>query len=813
MASAVKRAWRVWYRGRAHLLLYDTVATMTREKGLKGYANSLAIVQSSMTGKSRIVHEHSKLVFTIPFNLTAEEEMDGFPYPFPDSVIREHLRNASKSDFLSARLYFLEFLYNLFSAVLEEVETLKDWFKAAKTYRDVAEAWSLHLEKKGRNDLYKRVVRMKYKVRDKFDPPVFNFIAKQSQNKISELISFIGKLVGDDNCNSPDARVVIYFDEAHYLTNISMYGDSPFLTLYDAFCSAANKILPSPVFFLFLSTQLTLSRIGPLQTVSASARLYNYSGQDNIRPPFTELPFDYFGSEPLIRPGEKTLKDVSTIHFMSQFGRPMYVSFLFLSLIGTMVFGTERYMVDLARTKLIASSMPSIAQMTDDAKLAILAVRLLIDFNTSRADTQARMVRLVQNHMAIAFSIPEHRETLSIGYPSEPILAEAAARQMYVMRNRVDAVDPSRSLEVHIESGLIDNGKRGELVARLIFTLAYDQAADAYDEDTSESRKNAVDGNATGSPFYSRGVPLKYFIKALFGKAHAEHIFKSYPDNVRNGQTFEQAFERAWVRFTHFQRAGNSSVITTEAAWAAAARAMAFQCSSGQAGMDIFIPVVLRDEKLQEEIMTGILVHLNDRVSTETKVKAEIDEREIGFFPTQPADGLNANTDSRPYITIVMDLGVQPFYRTQVENEAKSAATKATPVFSPAQNSTTAKNVATSSRRRVAVAHPRYSIFAIGCSPSVYNVVEDKDVYASLLSYRHILQEHPRQTPNSLSAVRRLKPFWKVGPECFDWAGETKLSPEDPAEEPVAEGVYTGDELSSVAEQDEGENAFMADSQ
>ncbi|KAH8113034.1 hypothetical protein DFH11DRAFT_1727972 [Phellopilus nigrolimitatus] len=793
---------------------------MTREKGLKGYENSLAIVQSSMTGKSRTVHEHSKLVFTIPFNLTAEEEMDGFPYPFPDSVIREHLRNAPKSDFLRARLYFMEFLYNLFSAVLEEVETLKDWFKAAKTYRDVAEAWSLHLEKEGRNDLYQRVVRMEYRrderafqkllekeeieVKDKFDPAVFDFIAKQTQNKIFELISFVGKLVGDDNCNSPDARVVIYFDEAHYLTNISMYGDSPSLNLYDAFCSAANTLLPSPVFFLFLSTQFSLSRIGPPQTVSSSARPYNYSGQNNIRPPFTELPFDCFGSEPLIRPGEKTLKDVSTIHFMSQFGRPM-----FSSLMRAMVHGTEWYIVNLARAKLIASSKPNTAEMTDDAKLAVLAVRLLLDFNMSRADRQTQMVRLVENHMAIAFSIPKHRETLSIGYPSEPILAEAAARQMNVIRSDWKVMNTPLLLQDFAERGLVDKGERGELVARLIFTLAYDEAAGAYEKDTSENRDDPVD-ESSEFPFYSRGVPLKYFIVALFGKTHAEHIFKSHPDNVRNGQTFEQAFERAWVRFTHFQRAGNSSVVSTEAAWAAAARAMAFQCSPGQAGIDIFIPVLLRDEKLQEEIMTGILVHLGNRISAETKVRAEIDEQDIGFFPAQPTNSLNANADNRPYITIVMELGVLPFYQTQAENEAKSAATKADCALSPAENSTTARNVATSSRRPAMVAHPRYSIFAVGCSPSVYNVVEDKDIYATLLSYRHILQEHPRQKPDLLSAVRRLKPFWIVGPKCFDWAGETKLSSEDPAVGPVVEGVYIGNALSPVAEQD---GAFMANSQ
>ncbi|KAH8113055.1 hypothetical protein DFH11DRAFT_1744480 [Phellopilus nigrolimitatus] len=782
----VELAWKVPYQGGAHLLLYETVATMTWKKGLRSNANSLFIVQSSGTGKSRTVHEHSKLVFTIPFNLTADEEKKGLPYPFPDSEIREYLHNAPRA-FLPARLYFLNFLYDLFSAVLKEVETLEDWLKPAKTYGDVAEAWSFYLEEMGRDNLYRWIARMKYGrderplrefleergIRNRFDPAVFDFIAKQTQNKISELISFIGKLVGDDDCNSPDARVVVSFDEAQYLTNISIptSAGSPPRTLYDTFCAAANEILPSPVFFLFLSTQFTLWRFEPPQTMSLLDRIISYSDQDNIRPPFTELPFDCFGNEPLIRPGEKTLKDVSTIHFMSQFGRPM-----FSSLMGAMVHGTEWHMVNLARAKLIASDKPDITQMTDDAKLAVLAVRLLIDFNASQVNIQARMVRLVQNHMAIAFSIPKHRETLSIGYPSEPILAEAAARQMNVMRNNRDTMNISLLLRGFVDRGLVDKGEGGELVARLIFTLAYDEAADAYEKDTSENREDPVD-ESSEFPFYSRGVPLKYFIVALFGKPMRNTSSKATPI----------MFEMDGISTRRSSAPG-----------------------PGPAGMDIFIPVLLRDEKLQEEIMTGILVHVDDRVSAETKVRAEIDERDIGFFPTQPAGGLNANADSRPYITIVMELGVQPFYRTQAENEARSAATTATPVFSPAQNSTTSRNVATSSRCPATVAHPRYSIFAIGCSPSVYNVVDDKDVYATLLSY---LQEHPRQTPDSLSAVRRLKPFWIVGPECFDWVGETKLSSEDPAEENMVEGVYTGNELSSAVEQDEDENTFMANSQ
>jgi hypothetical protein len=43
----------------------------------KPYSNQIAIVQSSGTGKSRMVHEQASLVFTIPFNLRESDANRG----------------------------------------------------------------------------------------------------------------------------------------------------------------------------------------------------------------------------------------------------------------------------------------------------------------------------------------------------------------------------------------------------------------------------------------------------------------------------------------------------------------------------------------------------------------------------------------------------------------------------------------------------------------------------------------------------------------------------------------------------------------
>ncbi|KAH8118746.1 hypothetical protein DFH11DRAFT_1740699 [Phellopilus nigrolimitatus] len=126
---------------------------------------------------------------------------------------------------------------------------------------------------------------------------------------------------------------------------------------------------------------------------------------------------------------------------------------------------------------------------------------------------------------------------------------------MYVMRNNRNTVSPSLLLQGFEEHSLVDKGERGEIVARLIFNLAYDEAPDTY-EDTSESRKNPLDENLTGFPFYSKGHSL--------------------------GKNMQNMSSEATPTMSEMDRlSGRRSSAP----------------GSGQMGTDIFIPVILRDEE------------------------------------------------------------------------------------------------------------------------------------------------------------------------------------------------------------------------
>lgn len=78
--SALREAWNTPYVSDCHNILIEV---MTRIKegeedeccGPSDFNNTVMIVQSSGTGKSRMVDEAARLVFTIPFNLQSENNL------------------------------------------------------------------------------------------------------------------------------------------------------------------------------------------------------------------------------------------------------------------------------------------------------------------------------------------------------------------------------------------------------------------------------------------------------------------------------------------------------------------------------------------------------------------------------------------------------------------------------------------------------------------------------------------------------------------------------------------------------------------
>ena len=409
----------------------------------------------------------------------------------------------------------------------------------------------------------------------------------------------------------------------------------------------------------------------------------------------------------------------------------------------------RQQMVQFAKTKL--------AWNAKDKELAVLDVRLLLDYEHS-AEAWLREEELVESGMRIAYSVPQHRRYMYSGYPSEPILAEAAASVWADIQQEGGYIPAI--LERYINAGLIRKDERGELVARLLLLLAFDAAV-----------------QRAGGELYTTEVKLIDFLRELFGDHHYDNtIAKSKPSA---GQIpFDEAFKDAYVRFTHFGRNRNATLANTKGASAAILRSMAIQCHSGQEMIDIIIPVALKTQGLQEENMSAVKISIKDRRVRNTKAKVDIRASKISIFPTNQVK-YGGTEHGRPYMALILELGTEPTTRKPpVNREAKISAemTEVDEVDDPDEIELSDKDLqlgtviakpppTRQSTRNTAdqrIVNPCYTVYAYGCTSYVYKVVKNENVFSSLLGSRTLFGEE---------SIQRLKPVWEDSEACLDWYG------------------------------------------
>lgn len=74
-----------------------------------------------------------------------------------------------------------------------------------------------------------------------------------------------------------------------------------------------------------------------------------------------------------------------------------------------------------------------------------------------------------------------------------------------------------------------------------------------------------------------------------------------------------------------------------------------------------------------------------------------------------------------------------------------------------------------------ALRNPRYSIRVNGCTPETYKEAEQRLFETLLGSQTAVIHEHHRQTPASLGVLKRMKPIWTSGTECYGWVSDDLL--------------------------------------
>ncbi len=367
--------------------------------------------------------------------------------------------------------------------------------------------------------------------------------------------------------------------------------------------------------------------------------------------------------------------------------------------------------------------------------IACIGTRVLLEFDRSKDAGRQLEMNLVEHHMRVVYTILDNGDCILSGMPSEPMLAEAAALEMNDPELPGSARDTAGFLlRQNARNGILrlDGGRGVELVAQLLLTSAYDKAI-------KTSQQHIF--------FYSKGVTVEDFIKALFSAKYAEEVLSCKPCAGSGEVPLKDAFRNAYIRFTHFALHGEGNHIDTYVALAALVRGMAVQASHDEGVINIMIPITLEKERLREEIMTGILIQIHPRSMVQTP-----NAEKIRFFPS---DCKNV----RPYITILMHLDPQSatYKRQYALAKARAQAPTNSPdlVQPPSDHS------------HVSLVHPRYSIAVFGHSEKVYGVVHEKASFMGLLTERTVIAEHHRRDPANLAAVRRMKPTWERNEDCF----------------------------------------------
>ncbi|KAH9948097.1 hypothetical protein B0H21DRAFT_735354 [Amylocystis lapponica] len=802
-AMTIEAAWQVPYRGDNHEVLYSEMTTMAKTEDMW---SCTAIIQSSGSGKSRMVDEQAKFVFTIPFNLRLSSESElGLSYPPPDSQVREYLvDNTWIAHDIS--LHYWRFLTHLFQQVRQ---CLSENAGQKNTCAQLATWWRSYLSggppgNSHRKQLYYDLVNAlqveEQEYKGVYSATNGNGTMGTAKTALQDLLEMIGSRIIDKRTIPQDGvKLVLAFDDAQALSPRvpSKFTDDD--VPLDHLCAAIAELSGYPghqLCAIFISRS-ALARFPLTEPKPDSRRLK----RDVLQAPWGQIPFDCSDRFPLSS-SPVTLDELGTVEFLTQFGRPLFWALLkgaaeadratiaagLVAYARSMLVGTQ------ALTRLAAEE--SVPDDENRARLAVADVRLLLEYSrehyadvgTTHAAQVERSTRLLYvvpiNKSLSAFSSEQRSafsraeggtvptpKNLYSGFSSEPLIAEAAAQQLAAFSRREGGTLPEI---LQANRRIVTLGECGETVARVLLTLAYDRAVE---------RRHAPDANSVR---YSKGCALVDFVEALFAPDYARAVLDGLPCNMDAGAPLRAAFRDARVRFTHFTPMGPDSEypdarmeVNTRMMQFAFIRGMAFVLSKEASGVSFLIPVLLSPGPLVESAMTALLVCVRRRVEDKLHTPPHVAVRRIGLFRRQNG------RDTRPVISLVMQLKARAGPPGEVQEEASREGAQYdsdSEMRSPSEelpenpaeppnpdgpvnpdepsNLGERTNPDDRSQRQV---HPHYGIHAYGCSSAVYNVIAPNQdaLYQSLLESCFLLAS---RRPNS--AVSKF--LW--GADSFTWA-------------------------------------------
>ncbi|KAN0102363.1 hypothetical protein V8E52_012017 [Russula decolorans] len=636
-AHATEHAWSGEYKGDLADVLCETIVDYL-SKDKTPYARLTTVVNSSGTGKSRMVDQLGTEIITVPMCLR-QGRREGFP-PL-DADLRDWLVSDSDDDRGTVQKKLHGFIYSLLMVTREKLETIakkQDISELPRLSEEAAEerygeepmkcvSWVEDRQKKlasafrehmakdqlyltsspNRRAFYARVIAMAKQfvennepVGDGKEPGHGRYVSEHEGLTVAEAGKALCRFIDKHRFLDPEKGprrplVVLAFDEADALTDNPPNND---WNLFSELRRVLRQIIDLPIFSLFLSTAGRFDKFSPVIRYDPSAGSARAREPDN-RPldPISEISFDdiaYPASK-----GTITIHKVVAIDWISHLGRPLFGSY-WDNL--PQNFKNEIAVMDYAKQKLLNG--PSELRNGNWAgSLACLSIRFALEFNmdgTARDVTFAQ----VERHMRLCIAATAGLENMITIPGSEPLLAEAAYELM--KGTHTNAV---RHLAGHPDLNCIDRGRRGELVAALLIMQAYDAA------------------RAKGKIW----VSMVNFMEVLLPPSKFNNLLQSeptsWPMDYDHHTTFGEIFEEYGMWFNHVIKIERKEMISIVHLWKFVVRGAMILCATNQEGIDIVLPVFHVKQNLGPDSVTAIIIQVKNAKDSTATLQGELFSR------------------------------------------------------------------------------------------------------------------------------------------------------------------------------------------
>ncbi|KAI9454622.1 hypothetical protein F5148DRAFT_424620 [Russula earlei] len=640
--KSTSRAWSSEYKGNLAVVLRLTIEDyLSRQRTC--YARLTTIMNSSGTGKSRMVDQLGMEVIAVPMCLRMEDE----GYPPPDKGLRDWLLAwTSGRTAVQKKLYGLA--HSLFVVTLSKLETIELEGEEPKSSRASS---SKPKKRKTVIDRHKQLALAFHQLmtpgksnqRNVYREAFYNDVIKFA-NEFTEkgenfndndepdgrhVLPQLGGLLeaGEKLCRFIDEHkildsqegprrplIVLAFDEAHLLT------DQPDRqkdwSLFTELHQILREIKDLPIFSVFISTAGRFHKFSPEVRFDLSAR----AREPTNRPlnPISEISFDDIAHPAIM--DTRTIHDVVTTDWISHLGRPLFGSYRD-SL--PAAHRNDVRVIGYAKQKLLCG--PTVLNNNPNGVLACLSVRFALTFNM---DVSARDVSFaqVERHMRLCIAATVGLEKLVTMAGSEPLLAEAAYDLM--KETEMNAV---RHLANHSDLNCVDRGRRGELVATLLIMQAFDAAR--------AIRKK-------------RWVTVVDFMKALLPESNYEALLRSmptsWPESHEKQMPFKKVFEDYGLWFNHVIKVESKRMISKDHLWKFVTRGAMILCATNQEGIDIVLPVFHTGRKLGPDSMTAVVIQVKNARDHKTTLNESLFDAmdsvvKSAIFSTSSVDSESTN--------------------------------------------------------------------------------------------------------------------------------------------------------------------------